>query len=117
MDTIITFTPASLIAGIVAACAGFSSIAAAVGLVIKWVQSAKAPAKRVDERLAALENTVEDYKEYFDNDKKRMESIETGSKVTQKAILALLSHGIDGNDSDALKAAKAELQEYLIEKN
>ena len=117
MNTPITFTPATLIGGFLAFCAGLSCIAGAAGWVIKMLRAAKAPAKRVDERLGALESTVEDYREYFDNDQRRMEAIEVGSRVTQKALLALLSHGIDGNDVDAMRAAKAELQEYLIERN
>ena len=50
------------------------------------------------------------------NDKKRLEEMEQGNKVTQRAILALLSHGIDGNDIEAMKAAKKELQDFLIGK-
>ncbi len=117
MNTPITFTPATLIGGFLALCAGLSCIAGAASWVIKMLRAAKAPAKRVDERLESLENTVEDYRAYFDNDQQRMAAIEAGSRITQKALLALLSHGIDGNDVEAMRAAKAELQEYLIERN
>ena len=116
MDTVITFTPASLFAGILAVCAGISCIAAAIGWVIKGIQAAKAPAKKVDERLTALEKTTEEYKQFFANDKNRLDAIEDGNRVTQRAILALLSHGIAGNDIDSMKAAKKELQEYLIDR-
>jgi len=114
MDTVITFTPASLMAGILAVCAGISCIAAAIGWVIKGIQAAKAPAKKVDERLTALEEAIEDHDRFFLNDKRRLESIEDGNRVTQKAILALLSHGIDGNDVEAMRSARDELQDYLI---
>lgn len=116
MDTVIAFTPDSLFAGILAVCAGISCIAAAVGWVIKGIQAAKAPAKKVDERIAALEKITSDHETYFANDKKRLENIEEGNRVTQKAILALLAHGIDGNDVEAMRTAKNELQEYLIER-
>ena len=108
MDTVITFTPASLFAGILAVCAGISCIAAAIGWVIKVI--------KVDERLTALEKTIEEYKQFFANDKDRLDAIEEGNRVTQRAILALLSHGIDGNDIDSMRAAKKELQEYLIDR-
>lgn len=114
MDTVITFTPASLVAGILAVCAGISCVAAAIGWIIKGIQAAKAPARKTEERLKALERAVAEYESFFANDKKRMENIEEGSRVTQKAILALLSHGIDGNDIDAMVVARNELQEYLI---
>ena len=61
------------------------------------------------ERLARVEARAQ-------SNTHRLDAIEEGSRVTQRAILALLSHGIDGNDIDAMKAAKKELQEYLIER-
>jgi hypothetical protein len=36
--------------------------------------------------------------------------------VTQRAILALLGHSINGEAMDELKAARLELQKYLIER-
>lgn len=116
METVISFTPAQLFAGILAVCAGISCIAAAIVWVAKGIRAAKAPAKRVEERLAALEKLAEDHQKFFANDKDRLDTIEEGSRVTQRAILALLSHGIDGNDIDGMKAAKKELQEFLIER-
>ena len=116
MDRVISFTPAQLLAIILGVCAGISTIAAAIGWVVKGIQAAKAPAKKVEERLSALEKQQEEYMVFFKKDKDRLDAIEEGSRVTQRAILALLSHGIDGNDIDAMKAAKKELQEYLIER-
>ena len=57
-----------------------------------------------------------EYDEFFRNDKARLDAIEEGNRVTQKALLALLSHGIDGNDVDSMRQAKGELEEYLIKK-
>lgn len=116
MDNVISFTTAQLFAGILAICAGISCVAAAIGWVVKGVQAAKAPAKRLEERVSALEKLSEDHQKYFANDKDRLDAIEEGNRVTQRAILALLSHGIDGNDIEAMKKAKEELHEYLIER-
>lgn len=116
VETIISFTAGQLLAGILGICAGISCVAGAIGWVVKGVQAAKAPAKKVDERLKAMEDRLADHDEFLETDKKRLESIEKGSRVTQRAILALLSHGIDGNDVDAMQTAKKELQEYLIER-
>lgn len=110
----ITFTPASLFAGILAICAGISCIAGAIGWVIKGINAARQPAKKVDDRLTAVEKAVEQHGSFLDNDKKRLEVIEEGNRVTQRALLALLSHGIDGNDIDAMEEAKKELQTFLI---
>ena len=112
MNTAISITPAQ----IVAIAAGFSAICVAVGWVIKIIKAAQAPTRALEERVTALEAVTKTYEGYFSNDKHRLDIIEEGNRVTQKAILALLSHGIDGNDIDGLRSAKAELQEYLIER-
>ena len=33
-----------------------------------------------------------------------------------KALLALLRHGIDGNDVEGMKKVKSELEQYLIDR-
>lgn len=105
-----------IIKAVLAICGGVTVILTAAGHVYKVVQAAKAPAKKVEERLAKLEDTVKEHKGYFANDKERLEAIEEGTKVTQKALLALLSHGIDGNDTEAMKRARDELNDYLIKR-
>ena len=116
MNNVISFTPAQLFAAILAICAGISCIAGAIGWVIKWVQAARKPSQKLHERIAALEAAQKTHSEYLDSDSKRLEAIEAGSRVTQRALLALLKHGIDGNDVEGMKRAEAELQEYLIER-
>lgn len=44
----------------------------------------------------------------------RLTKNEHGSNATMKALLALLSHGIDGNAVEPMKEAKAEIENYLI---
>ena len=99
---------------IVAICAGFSTICVAVGWVIKIIRAIRAPSKDLETRVAALEERHKEHAGYLDNDKKRLDAIEEGNRMTAKAILALLDHGIDGNDIEAMKTAKIELQDYLI---
>ena len=43
-------------------------------------------------------------------------AIDDGNKVTQRAILALMKHAINGNDIDELRRAEKNLEEYLVEK-
>lgn len=116
MNTAITFTPAEFWQAILAICAAVSVISVAVGHVIKVINAAKAPGQKTQERITALENKSERYDEFFRKDKERLDTIEEGNRVTQKAILALLSHGIDGNDVEGMKKAKEELQQFLIDK-
>lgn len=116
MDYMIVFTPAQLFAGVLAVCGAITVVAAAIGVVATAVQKAKAPNKLQDDRLDAHEEWLKRHDELLTKDKGRLENIEAGERITQKAILALLSHGIDGNDIEGMRKAKAELQEFLIEK-
>ena len=49
-------------------------------------------------------------------DNKRIASLEEGNKVICRALIALLSHGINGNSTDKMQQALTDLQEYLIER-
>ena len=49
-------------------------------------------------------------------DNKRIASLEEGNKVICRALIALLSHEINGNRNDKLQKAFADLNEYLIDR-
>ena len=116
MNTLISFTPAQLIAGIAAICGTITAVAAVIALIARLISKAKAPAREQDDRIHALEIDVEQLKLWAANDKEAIRDIEAGNRVTQTALLALLSHAIEGNNTDELKQAKQSLNEYLIGK-
>lgn len=116
MNTVVSFTVGQLIGGFLTICAGLSCIALAVSWIIKAVNKVRAPERKQDERITDLERRVAKHDEFLDRDKERLEAIEEGNRVTQHALLALLAHGIDGNDIKALQDAKAKLQDYLIKR-
>jgi len=124
MNTPIVFTPQDIINGVLAVCAAISVIAGAAAVIVKVITKAKSPNKAQDEKIAALEDEVERIKEEmqenkksldrrFNTDKSRLDSIDEANAVTQTAILALLSHAINGNDKEALQRAKTDLETYL----
>jgi hypothetical protein len=116
MNTEMIWTPAQLCGGFLALCAGVSCVAAAVNWILKGIRQIKAPDRRQDERLKSLEDSSGEVRKILDSDKRRLDQLENGNRVTQRALLALLSHGIDGNAVTAMQKAKTELQEYLIER-
>lgn len=116
INTPITFTPEQLITLLLGVCAAITAVGGAVAWIAKGVSKAKEPEKRQDERITELERRMAKHDEFLDRDKERLEAMEAGNRVTQRAILALLAHGIDGNDIDAMKEAKKDLQEYLIKR-
>ena len=50
------------------------------------------------------------------SDNRRIKSLEEGNKVVCKALMALLSHEINGNSNDKLQKALSDLNTYLIER-
>ncbi|MCM1218042.1 MAG: hypothetical protein NC548_26450 [Lachnospiraceae bacterium] len=124
MNNPILLTPQDIINAALAICAAITAIASASAVIAKIVVSAKRPNKVQDEKIAALEEEVERIKEEmresekkldrrFSADKSRLDSIDEANAVTQTAILALLSHALNGNDKEALQRAKADLETYL----
>lgn len=123
MNNVISFTPAQLLALILAICGAIVTISAAIGVITKAIERAKAPEKQQNERLNAIERrlddndkTVEKFKEFFANDDNRFKVINKSNKVIQTALLALLKHSLNGNDTDSLKEAEKSLEEFLIDK-
>lgn len=123
MSETISFTPGELLSVILGICAAIVSVSAAIGVISKMLEKAKAPEAEQNARLEAIEKRLEEidktlarHGEYFTNDDNRFKAIEKSNKVTQTALLALLKHSLNGSDTDALKEAEKSLEEYLIDK-
>lgn len=84
--------------------------------IIKAWQAAKRPNDLQNERLEALETWRKEVDIKLNSDHERFENLDKGNRVTQRALLALLDHGIDGNNIDQMQHAKEELQNHLIDR-
>ena len=84
------------------------TISAAVKVVCEAIERIRKPNKTQDARIVELERRAV-------NDYNRLNQLEGGNIITQRALLALLAHGIDGNDIEAMKKAKTDLTNHLIE--
>lgn len=106
---------ALLVVGLILALAGaINTVGSAVEKVVHGVQAARAPDKEQDDRIEQLENDVKDIKKKLEKDHNKFESLDSGNRVTQQALLALLDHGIDGNNIEQMQHAKEALQTHLI---
>ena len=95
-------------------CTAIITLGGAGAIIISIIKWAHKPTDTRDE-------TLNIHSQQLDNDNKRLKELEEWKKqsdewqkVMMKSMLALLSHSIDGNNTDGLKQAKNELQEYLI---
>ena len=110
MEASVVFTPSQLIA----LCSAVITLSGAATIVANLIMKVTAPNKVQNARLDSIEVRLKEHDEYFKKDLRRFEALEDGNRITQRALLALLAHGIDGNEIDSLKRAKDELQEYLL---
>lgn len=101
-------------AWVLAAASAVVLLSNAAEKIAKAVKAAKAPNEAQDRRLTAAEKDIADIKGFLANDKKRLDSLEEGNRVTQRALIALLGHGLDGNNQKEMATAKADLESYLI---
>lgn len=85
-------------------------------MITMWVDKAKAPVENQDARISRLEDRVDELESLHAKDKDKIKELEKGNVVMQEAQLALLSHAIDGNNTDGLIRARDNLQTYLTHK-
>lgn len=99
---------------LLAAASALVLIANAAEKIVKAYKTAKAPNVKQDSRLDALEAWRKEVDRKLSSEEDRLGAIDEGNRVTQRALLALLDHGIDGNNITQMQNAKKELTEHLI---
>ena len=99
---------------IMAAAAAINTLGSAGEKIIKAWKAAKAPNDQQDARLERLEGRMDKVEAMLCNDNARFEEMNSSNRITQRALLALLDHGIDGNNIKQMQDAKDELQTHLI---
>lgn len=92
------------------------SSATVITLIYGLIKFAGTPNRSQNQRLDALEKWREQVDDRLTMGDNHFRAIDDGNRITQKAILALMKHAINGNDIDDLKKAEKSLEEYLVEK-
>ena len=72
--------------------------------------------KRREQPVSNLEAVVQEHDEKLKRDHERLNNLEDANRIIMRSHLAMLSHEINGNSDDKLKASFDEIQKYLIEK-
>ena len=105
-----------IIAAVLAVAGAISTLGGAANWLVKLVQVVKAPNAEQDRQLADLQEWRKGVDVKLDNDNRRLTRNEDSERITPRALLALLAHGIDGNHQKQMEEAKEELQNHLISK-
>lgn len=103
-----------VVGGLLALAGAITTLGSAAEKVAKVIRAAKAPNDEQDRRITNVENDVKDIKGFLANDNTRLNSLEKGNGVWMRGMLALLGHGLDGNNQKEMESARKELEEYLI---
>lgn len=103
-----------IFAAVLAVAGAISTLGGAANWLVKLVQVIKAPNAEQNMQIAELQEWRKGVDQKLDNDNRRLNKKEDSDRITQRAMLALLSHGIDGNHIDQMVKARDALQEHLI---
>lgn len=100
--------------------AGVLTIFNLVDRVVGYWQKSKEPNDILKDRIDILERKVEtaftEYDSRFGRDKARLDSFDESNRIILKSLLAIIKHDLDGNNTDALKLAQEDLQNYMLNK-
>ena len=109
-------TPTQIWTAVLAVASAVVLLSNAAKAIAQAWQAAKAPNAKQDERLTKLEGRVTKVEDKLSNDHTRFQDIASSNRVTQRALLALLDHALNGNNITQMQHAKEELQNLLIDK-
>ena len=97
---------------LLAIAAGIVTIGGATAVISRWTS----PYNTLKAEIDSLKAEVSTLKGYQNNDHKELQKVEIGIEKLCKCTLAITDHELTGNSVDKLRAAKDEMQDYLIEK-
>lgn len=104
--------------------AGGALISQALNGIAGAIRKLKAPNVAQDKRIDNLENwkngEFQSWKEGVDrklqNDYEHLQKVDEANRVAGLALIALLDHGIAGNNIEQMQMAKQELAQHLTSK-
>ena len=103
-----------VVGGILALAGAVSTIGSAVEKIVKVVKAAKAPEQQQNAEIEEIKSRLDKVEKKLDNDKIQIADAKECNHVLTKGMLALLEHGINGNNIDQMRDAKNGVEAYLI---
>ena len=106
-----------LVVGGILALAGFiNTVGTAIEKMGKAVKYAKAPSEELSKQVEDLQEWRKTVDGKLGSDKQALDDIQKGNQAIFQALLALLDHGIDGNNLKQMEDAKTNIIDKLIKK-
>lgn len=89
-------------------------ISNAVEKIVKAVKAAKAPENEQNKKIANIESRLSKVEREILQEEEHLKAVRECNHVVTKGVLALLDHGINGNNLDQMKEARSDVEAYLI---
>ena len=101
-------------ATVLAAASAFVLLANCAEKIVNAVKVAKAPEQKQNYEIDDIKGRLKKVDDKLENDQKRIDDAKACNHVLTKGMLALLEHGINGNNIDQMRDAKNGVEAYLI---
>ena len=99
---------------ILAAASAIVLLSNAAEKIVRAFKSAKAPEVRQNEEINDLKRRLKKVEDWVETEKQQVKDIREGNRVITRGMLALLEHGINGNNIEQMQEARNGVEEYLI---
>jgi hypothetical protein len=105
-------------------CAALITVSTAIGIIYKWVNKAKEPTNELRNEVGDVKKRVDQHDDaimginkMLAKDKRSIDEIKEGNRVTQRSVLAILEVLTDDDvDKDRINKTKSDLNDYLVSK-
>lgn len=104
----------TVIGGILALAGAVYTVGSAVEKIVKVVRAAKAPEHQQNVEIEEIKMRLAEVERRLDKKKVKLADAKECNHVLTKGMLALLEHGINGNNIDQMRDAKNGVEAYLI---
>ena len=84
--------------------------------VMGAIKTAREERRLKNQPVNTLENTVEDHTKKLANDHERITQLEESNRIIMRALMAVMSHEVNGNSTEKLQKSMDEIQQFLIER-
>lgn len=99
--------------GLLALATIVSTVGGAVEKIVKLRKAAKAPEVQQDAQIKELKDRLDRLERSLQKDEGQIKAARECNRVLTIGMLALLDHGINGNNIEQMQNAKAGVEAYL----
>lgn len=93
-----------------------NTIGSAIEKIFKAKKAVEAPNAAQNAKIADHEERISKLERHQENDKRELDAIREYNRISALAQIALLDHGLDGNNIKPMQDAKDELNHWLARK-